>query len=82
MEMSVNEFYKNHKPQIHKKKTKHMLVGLSFSTKNRFTQNLILINNAPVPRMDNWACLGVDVDEILNWEKHADQIRQKVEELE
>ena len=66
------------KLQIHPKKTKHMYIGSSFNIKNKIAQNPILINNASVPRTENYTCLGVDIDERLTWEKHIDKTCAKV----
>jgi hypothetical protein len=56
-----------------------MYIGSSFNIKNKIAQNPILINNVPVPRTENYTCLGVDLDERFTWEKHIDNICAKVE---
>ncbi len=38
----------------------------------------ILINNVPVSRVNGYKCLGVTLDEKLNWEHHTDMIIKKV----
>jgi hypothetical protein len=40
--------------------------------------NPILVNNVPIPRTENYICLGVNIDERLTWEKHIDMICSKV----
>jgi hypothetical protein len=55
-----------------------MYIGSSFNIKNKIAQNPNLINNVPVPRTENYICLGVDLDERFTWEKHIDNICAKV----
>jgi hypothetical protein len=45
-----------------------MYIGSSFNIKNKIAQNPILIINVPVPRTENYICLGVDLDERFTWE--------------
>jgi hypothetical protein len=47
-----------------------MYIGSSFNIKNKIAQNPILINNVPVPRTENYTCLGVDLDERFTWETY------------
>ena len=75
---NVRKWMLQNKLQIHPTKTKHMYIGSSFNIKNKIAQNPILINNVPVPRTENYTCLGVDLDERLTWEKHIDNICAKV----
>ena len=42
-----------------------MYIGSSFDIKHKITWNPILINNTPVPRTENYTCLGVDLDKRL-----------------
>ena len=66
---NVRKWMLQNKLQIHATKTKQMYIGLSFNIKNKIPQNPILINNVSVPRMENYTCLGVDLDERFTWEK-------------
>ena len=75
---NVRKWMLQNKLQIHPTKTKHMYIGSSFNIKNKIGQNPILINNVPVPRMENYTCLGVELDERFTWEKHIDNICAKV----
>jgi hypothetical protein len=75
---NVRKWMLQNKLQIHPTKTKHMYIGSSFNIKNKIAQNPILINNVPVPRTENYTCLGVDLDERFTWEKHIDNICVKV----
>jgi hypothetical protein len=58
---NVRKWMLQNKLQIHPTKTKHMYIGSSFNIKNKIAQNPILINNVPVPRTENYTCLGVDL---------------------
>ena len=69
---NVRKWMFQNKLQMYPTKTKHMYIGSSFNIKNKIAQNPILINNVPVPRTENYTCLGVDLDERLTWEKHID----------
>jgi hypothetical protein len=75
---NVRKWMLQNKLQIHPIKTKHMYIGSPFNIKNKIAQNPILINNVPVPRTENYTCLGVDLDERFTWEKHIDNICVKV----
>ena len=67
---NVRKWMLQNKLQIHPTKTKHMYIGSSFNIKNKIAQNPILINNVPVPRTENYTCLGVDLDERFTWETY------------
>ena len=36
-----------------------------------------MVNNIPVSRTDTHKCLGVQIDEKLNWDSHIDMICEK-----
>ena len=67
---NVHKWIVQKRLQIHPTKTKYMYIGSSYNT----SSNPILINNIPVPRTENYTCLGVSLDERLTWEKHIDTI--------
>ena len=57
-----------------------MFVGSSRNLNKKVKDNCVLLNNAPIPRIDTFTCLGVDLDEKLSWEKHIEKICGKVSE--
>ena len=74
----VTQWMENNKPQIHPKKSKCMFIAPHYKIKNITPGTPILINNVPVPRVNCYKCLGVTVDEKLNWEHHIAMIIKKV----
>ena len=65
----------------HSAKTKLMYVGSNHSLAalakidDEFS---VMINNLPIPRVQSISCLGVKLDETLNWKEHIDMICKKV----
>ena len=55
-----------------------MLVGSSRNLNKKVKDNCVLLNNAPIPRVDTFTRLGIDLDEKLSWEKHIEKICGKV----
>jgi hypothetical protein len=55
-----------------------MFIGSAYNIKHKVSGNPILVNNVPIPRTENYTCLGVNFDERLTWEKHIDMICSKV----
>ena len=55
------------KLQIHPSKLKHMFIASAF--KNKLSDSPILINNKPIPKIDHYSCLGMNMDERMSWEK-------------
>ena len=74
----ITQWMKNNKLQIHPKKSKCMFITSPYEIKNIPQGIPILINNVPVPRVSSYKCLGVTLDEKLNWEHHIDTIIKKV----
>ena len=74
----TNRWMKKDNLQIHPTKSKYMIIGSSYNLKNKETSNPILINNVPIPRINNYKCLGVTMDEGLFWEEHINSICSKV----
>ena len=64
--------------QIHPTKSKYMLIGSAYNIKHKVSGNPILVNNVPIPRTENYICLGLNIDERLTGEKHIDMICSKV----
>ena len=65
------------KLQIHPTKSKYMFIGSSYNIKNNTGNQPILINNTPVPRVTNYKCLGVNLDDKLCWGDHIKMIWKK-----
>ncbi len=59
---------------INPTKSKYMFIGSAYNIKHKLPAKPILINNLPIPRTENYICLGVNIDERLTWEKHIDMI--------
>ena len=55
-----------------------MFIGSPRNLTSKIGDKPVLINNAPVPRTETFTCLGVKLDEKLNWDNHIDCICQKV----
>ena len=55
-----------------------MFIGSPHNLTSKIGDKPVLINNAPVPRTETFTCLGVKLDEKLNWDNHIDCICQKV----
>ena len=51
------------KLQIHPSKSKHMFIASAYNLKNKLSDSPILINNKPIPNLDHYSCLGVNMDE-------------------
>ena len=50
------------------------MYNLNYKVGNRPAE----MNKIPVPQTSTFMCLGVDLDEKLNWEKHIDSVCQKI----
>ena len=72
----ITQWMKNNKLQIHPKKSKCMFIASPYKIKNIPQGIPILINNVPVPRVNSYKCLGVTLDEKLNWEHHIAVIKR------
>jgi hypothetical protein len=53
-------------------------IGSPYNIKKKPSSNPILISNKPVPRIETYTCLGVNMDERLTWENHIDEICAKL----
>jgi hypothetical protein len=74
----VTQWMENNKLQIHPKKSKCTFIASPYKIKNISPGIPILINNVPVRRVNCYKCLGVTLDEKLNWEHHIEMIIKKV----
>ena len=55
-----------------------MFIASAYNLKNKLSDSPILINNKPIPKIDHYSCLGVNMDERMSWEKHVECICSKV----
>ncbi len=55
-----------------------MFIASAYNLKNKLSDCPILINNKPIPKVDHYSCLGVNMDERMSWEKHVESICSKV----
>ncbi len=60
--------------QIHPSKSKHIFIASAYNLKNKLSDIPILITNKPIPKIDHYSCLGVNMDERMSWEKHVESI--------
>ena len=74
----LTEWLNRNKLQHHSTKTKLMYVGSRHNIKTVNYDSSIMINNQPVPRARSFTCLGVKLDEILEWDDHIEMICKKV----
>ena len=75
---NIRKWMIKNKLQIHPSKSKHMFIASANNLKNKLSDSPILINNKPVPKIDHYSCLGVNMDERMSWEKHVECICSKV----
>jgi retron-type reverse transcriptase len=73
----VMQWMENNKLQIHPKKFKCMFIASPYKIKN-IPQGIPILINVPVPRLNCYKCLGVTLEEKLNWVFHIDMIIKKV----
>ena len=63
---NIRKWMLRNKLQIHHTKSKYMLIGSAYNIKHKVFANPIVVNNVPVPRTENYICLGVNIDERLS----------------
>ena len=73
---SIHNWLSDNKLQHLLKKCKVMFIGSPRNLTSKIEDKPVLINNAPVPRTGTFTCLGVKLDEKLNWDNHIDSICQ------
>jgi hypothetical protein len=74
---NVSQWLVKNKLQHHSTKTKLMYVGSNHNLKidNEFP---VMINDQLIPRVHSIPCLGVKLDETLNWDEHIEMVSKKV----
>ena len=80
---NVSQWLVKNKLHHHSAKTKLMYVGSNHSLAKIDDEFSVMINDLPIPRVDSMIprfpeCLGVKLDETLNWKEHIDMICKKV----
>ncbi len=74
----LREWLIRNKLQHHPTKTKVMYIGSRHNLKTMNDDLSLVINNQPVPREGSFTCLGVKLDETLEWNEHIEMICKKV----
>ena len=54
-----------------------MYVGSNHSLAKIDDEFSVMINDIPIPRVHSISCLGVKLDETLNWQEHIDMVCKK-----
>jgi hypothetical protein len=63
----VFECMKENRLQVHPSKYKMMFVGSTYNLNKLGSEEPIMVNAKPIPRISTQMCLGVKLDENLNW---------------
>ena len=74
----ISQWLVKNKLHHHSAKTKLTYVGSNHSLAKIDDEFPVMINDQPIPRMHSISCLGVKLDETLNWEEHMDMVCKKV----
>lgn len=74
---NIVKWLSQNKLQLHTDKTKLMFIGSPYNLKNKVGNDQVMINDKPVKRYTSFRCVGVELDEKLNWENHIDSIGKK-----
>ena len=78
--VNIQKWLAKNKLKAHTGKTKVMFIG-SPRNLNNVRERPVGMNNNPVPQVNTFRCLGVDLDEKLNWENHIDSVCHKISVL-
>ena len=63
---NIRKWMIKNKLQIHPSKSKHMFIASAYNHKNKPSDSPTLINNKPIPKIDHYSCLGVNMDERMH----------------
>ena len=55
-----------------------MFIGSLHNLNNKVGNRTVEMNKIPVPQTSTFKCLGVDLDQKLNWEKHIDSVYHNI----
>ena len=75
---NVSRWLVKNKLQHHSTKTKLMYVGSNHNLAKIDNEFPVMINNQLIPRVHSIPCLGVKLDETLNWDEHIEIVCKKV----
>ena len=75
---NIQKWLAKNKLKSHAKKTKVMFIGSLHNLNNKVGNRTVEMNKIPVPQTNTFKCLGVDLDQKLNWEKHIDSVCHKI----
>jgi hypothetical protein len=71
---NVSQWLVNNKLQHHSTKTKLMYVGSNHNLAKIDNEFPVMINDQLIPRVHSISCLGVKLDETLNWDEHIEMV--------
>ena len=74
----LSDWLIRNKLQHHPTKTKVMYIRSKHYPKTLICDPIIMINNQLVPLVKSFTCLGVNLDETLEWSEHIEMIFKKV----
>ena len=74
----VGEWLARNKLQHHPTKTKLMYIGSKYNTDTMTYDIPVMMNNQFITLAHSYTCLGVKLDENLNWHEHVEMICKKV----
>ena len=75
---NIQKWLAKNKLKSHAKKTKVMFIGSLHNLNNKVGNRTVEMDKIPVPQTSTFKCLGVDLDQKLNWEKHIDSVCHKI----
>ena len=75
---NIQKWLAKNKLKSHAKKTKVMFIGSLHNLNNKVGNRTVEMNKIPVPQTSTFKCLGVDLDQKLNWEKHIDSVCHEI----
>ena len=76
--VNIQKWLAKNKLKGHAGKTKVMFIGSPYNLNNKVKDRPVEMNRNPVPEVNTFRCLGVDLDEELNWENHTDSVCHKI----
>ena len=74
----IGDWLSRNKLQHHPTKTKIMFIGSKHHINSTTFDHPVMLNNQRIPRVHSFTCLGLDLDENLNWNPHIQAICKKV----
>ncbi len=74
----IGDWLSRNKLQHHPTKTKIMFIGSKHHINSTTFDHPVMLNNQRIPRVHSFTCLGLDLDENLNWNSHIQAICKKV----